>query len=128
MGHRIYACWGSPSAVKLVCLQICCLLFTCARCQEKMISKGSVTEPPWPSASPDLKTRFQRVILSIFLGIITGLVFSLIFASLVRWFVKYINRTPILKSPVVFSPKIPPKTLQLALANETQLIGSSPNG
>ncbi|CAI9093079.1 OLC1v1028487C1 [Oldenlandia corymbosa var. corymbosa] len=38
------------------------------------------------------------------------------------------NPTPILKGPVVFSPKIPPNTLQLALSSETQLLGSSPNG
>ncbi|KAI3989416.1 hypothetical protein MKX01_032518 [Papaver californicum] len=38
------------------------------------------------------------------------------------------NRTTILKGPVVFSPKIAPKTLQLALSNENQLLGSSPNG
>lgn len=38
------------------------------------------------------------------------------------------NRTPIFKGPVVFSPKITPKTLQCAIENETQLLGSSPNG
>ncbi|CAA2955160.1 inactive leucine-rich repeat receptor kinase CORYNE [Olea europaea subsp. europaea] len=37
-------------------------------------------------------------------------------------------RSPNLKGPVVFSPKIPTETLQSALANETQLLGSSPNG
>lgn len=38
------------------------------------------------------------------------------------------SKTPILKGPVVFSPKIAPKTLESALSNETQLLGSSPNG
>lgn len=38
------------------------------------------------------------------------------------------NRTPIFKGPVVFSPKINPKTLQCAIENEAQLLGSSPNG
>lgn len=117
----------STSVTNMVFLLICSLLFSCARCQEKMV-KDSSTEPPWPSRSPAFKIRFQRIILSVFLGIIAGLIFSLLFALLVRWFVRYINRTPILKGPVVFSPKIPPKTLQLALANETQLLGSSPNG
>ncbi|KAL3511502.1 hypothetical protein ACH5RR_030903 [Cinchona calisaya] len=118
----------SSSATKvLVFLLICGSLFSCAQCQEKM-TEDSSAEPPWPSTSPGFKTRFRRIILSIFLGIVTGLIFSLLFALLVRWFVRYINRTPILKGPVVFSPKIPPKTLQLALANETQLLGSSPNG
>lgn len=42
--------------------------------------------------------------------------------------VQYINKTPILKGPVIFSPQITPKTLQSALANENQLLGSSPNG
>lgn len=118
----------SSSAVRVLAfLLICSLLFSCAQCQEKMIKESS-TQPPWPSRSPAFKIKFQRIILSISLGIITGLIFSLLFALLVRWFVRYINRTPILKGPVVFSPKIPPKTLHLALANETQLLGSSPNG
>ncbi|OMO85013.1 hypothetical protein COLO4_21788 [Corchorus olitorius] len=38
------------------------------------------------------------------------------------------NQTPILKGPVIFSPKISAKTLQSALANENQLLGSSSNG
>lgn len=71
--------------------------------------------------------RRQRIILSILFGVITGLVFSILFACLLRCFIRYINRTPILKGPVVFSPKISPKTLQSALANENHLLGSSPN-
>ncbi|KAL5717356.1 non-specific serine/threonine protein kinase [Ranunculus cassubicifolius] len=38
------------------------------------------------------------------------------------------NRTPILKGPVIFSPKIASNTLQLALASENQLLGFNPNG
>lgn len=38
------------------------------------------------------------------------------------------NRTPILKGPVTFSPNIAPKTLQSALASENQFLGSSSNG
>ncbi|RYR60201.1 hypothetical protein Ahy_A04g017268 [Arachis hypogaea] len=43
-------------------------------------------------------------------------------------FSRYLNRTPILKGPVIFSPKIAPKTLQSALAKDNHLLGSSPNG
>ncbi|EXB81207.1 Inactive leucine-rich repeat receptor-like protein kinase CORYNE [Morus notabilis] len=70
----------------------------------------------------------KRITLSIVLGIFTGLMGSLLFALLVRCFVRYINRTPILKGPVIFSPKIDPKTLQSALQSENQLLGSSPSG
>lgn len=115
---------GSSKALRLIFLFICCLEeISYVQGQEKSIRNASME-----SRSPAFKNRFQRTILSILFGVITGLVFSLLFAFLVRWFVRYINRTPILKGPVVFSPKIPAKTLQLALSNETQLLGSSPNG
>lgn len=115
---------GSEALKLLVLLLICCVEVSYVLGQEK-----SVRDPPMAlSSSPDFKARFQRIVLSIFFGIITGLIFSLLFALLVRWFVRYINRTPILKGPVVFSPKIPAKTLQVALSNETRLLGSSPNG
>ncbi|VFQ60885.1 unnamed protein product [Cuscuta campestris] len=66
--------------------------------------------------------------LSILLGVLTGLISALFFAWAVRCFIRYINKPPILKGPVVFSPKIIPKTLQAALSNEPQLLGSSCNG
>lgn len=85
----------------------------CVECQRRMIIS---TAPP----------QSQRVFLSILFGMLTGLICALLFAWLVRSFVRYINKPPILKGPVVFSPKIPAKTLQSALiANDTQLLGSS---
>ncbi|KAM5568344.1 inactive leucine-rich repeat receptor-like protein kinase CORYNE [Rosa sericea] len=87
------------------------------------------TEPPSPSKHPHSKNNeLERIILSLVLGVLTGLILALISAFIVHCFVRYISRTPILKGPVIFSPKIAPKTLQLALANENQLLGSSPNG
>lgn len=38
------------------------------------------------------------------------------------------KQTPILKGPVVFSPKITPKSLHGALGSGIQLLGSDPNG
>ena len=62
------------------------------------------------------------------LGLVTGLMGSILFACLIRSFVRYLNKTPILKGPVIFSPIIDPKTLHHALKNENQLLGSNPHG
>lgn len=113
--------------LNLVCLLVFCLLNTCVECEESLFHHIS-TEPPAPSRVPGFKDKFQRIVLSILFGVLTGLVFAVLFAFLVRCFNRYIKRTPILKGPVVFSPKIAPKTLQSALATENQLLGSSPNG
>ncbi|KZV44074.1 inactive leucine-rich repeat receptor-like protein kinase CORYNE [Dorcoceras hygrometricum] len=75
-----------------------------------------------------VKNEVLRVSLSILFGIITGLVSAFLFALLVRCFIKYINRTPILKGPVVFSLRIPSKTLKSAFSDEPQLLGSGPSG
>ncbi|CAB4294709.1 unnamed protein product [Prunus armeniaca] len=104
----------------LLLLFIFCLRQETVQCQE--------TEPPSSSKQPHFKNQLQRIILSIVLGVVTGLICALLTALLVRCFLRYISRTPILKGPVIFSPKIDPKTLQLALTNENQLLGSSPNG
>ncbi|XP_057485580.1 LOW QUALITY PROTEIN: inactive leucine-rich repeat receptor-like protein kinase CORYNE [Actinidia eriantha] len=113
--------------LELVLLLIFCLCNTSVQCQTRPINHISA-EPPSPSRAPELKNKFQKIILSILFGIVTGLICSILFAFTVRCFIRYISRTPILKGPVIFSPKIDPKTLQLALANENQLLGSSPNG
>lgn len=105
----------------LLLLVLFCFGLETVQCQE--------TEPPSPSKHPHTKyNELQRIILSIVLGVLTGLICALVSAFIVRCFVRYISRTPILKGPVIFSPKIAPKTLQLALANENQLLGSSSNG
>lgn len=66
--------------------------------------------------------------ISIVSGILTGLVSALVLAFLVRSIVKFMKQTPILKGPVVFSPKITPKSLHAALSNGIQLLGSDLNG
>ncbi|XP_021845970.1 inactive leucine-rich repeat receptor-like protein kinase CORYNE isoform X2 [Spinacia oleracea] len=84
----------------------------------------SESSPP----APDLKIEVKRVALSIFSGLISGFFAAILVTAIIRGFVVFINRAPILKGPVVFSPKIDPKTLRLALDNENHLLGSSPNG
>ena len=82
-----------------------------------------------PPASPNsFKIGVKRVSLSILFGLIAGFVAALFVACVIRCFIQYINTTPILKGPVIFSPKIDPRTLRFALDNENQLLGSSPNG
>lgn len=113
--------------VLLLLFVIFCLCNQTMLCQE-MMSKNIGSEPPSPSVPHHFKNGFRRIILSVALGVLTGLIGALLFAYLVRSFLRYINRTPILRGPVIFSPKIDPKTLQSALANENQLLGSSSSG
>lgn len=104
-----------------------CLHNQTVLCQE-ITSKKIGSEPPSPSVPHHFKNGLRRIILSVALGVVTGLIGALLFACLVRSFLMYIHRTPILRGPVIFSPKIDPKTLQSALANENQLLGSSSSG
>lgn len=100
-------------------------------CKERQLIRhlSSQSQPPSPSSRPqEFKIGLKRIILSIVLGILTGLIGAILFALLVKVAVQYMNQTPILKGPVIFSPKISSKTLQSALANENQLLGSSSNG
>ncbi|CAA0831919.1 Inactive leucine-rich repeat receptor-like protein kinase CORYNE [Striga hermonthica] len=54
---------------------------------------------------------------------------ALLFALLLRYFVRHINRNPVLKvGPVIFFPSISRRTLNLALCKDPQLLGSSPSG
>ncbi|OVA09669.1 Protein kinase domain [Macleaya cordata] len=101
--------------------------FHTAKCQETM-TEHLFSESPSPSRVPEFKNNWRRIILSILFGCLTGFFVAILFACLIRVFILYMNRTPILKGPVVFSPKIAPRTLQLALSNENHLLGSSPNG
>ncbi|KAL7604949.1 inactive leucine-rich repeat receptor-like protein kinase CORYNE [Lactuca sativa] len=105
------------------------LLLYCVECHGATI-KRIPAAPPASERSPEFRGKLQRVMLSILLGSITGLVCALVCACLVRCVFIYMKRVPILKGPVVFSPEISPKTLQSALANEneSQVLGSSPNG
>ncbi|KAF5175909.1 Inactive leucine-rich repeat receptor-like protein kinase coryne [Thalictrum thalictroides] len=86
-----------------------------------------------PSSSPSSKVthlniRLRRIIVGVLFGCLTGLISAILFAFLIRLVLRYMNRTPILKGPIIFSPKIASTTLQLALSNENQLLGSSSNG
>ncbi|KAF4390595.1 hypothetical protein CsatB_022723 [Cannabis sativa] len=104
------------------------------RCQESSGTSRTnkiSSEPPSPSSSSrpsHFQNGVRRVILSIALGVLTGVGGALVVAFMVGCFVRYNNRTPILKGPVIFSPKIDPKTLQSALSSENQLLGSSSTG
>ncbi|XP_028801748.1 inactive leucine-rich repeat receptor-like protein kinase CORYNE isoform X2 [Neltuma alba] len=95
------------------------------RLNEQNYSESGIAYPSSPSQD---REDFRKIIVSIVLGGVTGFVGSVLFALIVRCFVQYLNRTPILKGPVIFSPKISPKTLQSALAKENHLLGSSLNG
>ncbi|XP_075523947.1 inactive leucine-rich repeat receptor-like protein kinase CORYNE [Primulina tabacum] len=108
--------------LSMVVLFIFYLNIISAQCSSRM------SRPPLQFHVQNFKNEFQRISLSILFGIITGLVCAFLFALLVRCFIKYINRTPIIKDPVVFSLRIPSKTLKSALSNEPELLGSSPNG
>lgn len=128
---------SSSLARELLAFQPLFLLFlfslhhNTVQCQGRL-SKHVSSEPPSPSRpspSPSgYKDDPRKIIFSMVLGAVTGLFCSVLFALVVRCVVRYLNRTPILKGPVIFSPKIAPKTLQSALAKENHLLGSSPNG
>ncbi|XP_028076984.1 inactive leucine-rich repeat receptor-like protein kinase CORYNE [Camellia sinensis] len=107
----------------ILILVILCLCNASVQCKKRSINHLST-----PSRSPELQNSLQRIILSTFSGIITGLIFSLLFACIIGFFIRFIAKTPFLKGPVIFSPNIAPKALQSALANQNQLLGSSPNG
>ncbi|GAU14114.1 hypothetical protein TSUD_169380 [Trifolium subterraneum] len=92
---------------------------------EGRLSKNISSET---SSQSDYKDNPRKIIVSIVLGAVTGLIGSVVFAFVIRCIVRYLNRTPILKGPVIFSPKIASKTLQIALSKENHLLGSSPNG
>ncbi|XP_013612173.1 PREDICTED: inactive leucine-rich repeat receptor-like protein kinase CORYNE [Brassica oleracea var. oleracea] len=97
-----------------------------ASCRRRAVKHLS-TAPP---SSTPLESRITTkvIIVSIVSGVLTGFFSALALAFLVRCTVKYLKQTPILKGPVVFSPKITPKSLHAALANGIQLLGSDPNG
>ncbi|XP_050224012.1 inactive leucine-rich repeat receptor-like protein kinase CORYNE [Mercurialis annua] len=88
----------------------------------------STDQPPSPSRPSQFDSQLKKILLSVILGILTGLSGALLCAYVVRCLFRYMNRTPVLKGPVTFSPKIAPKTLQSALATENHLLGSSSNG
>ncbi|KAI4336521.1 hypothetical protein L6164_015037 [Bauhinia variegata] len=120
-----------PYLTKEICnsllLFLLSLHYTRVQCQGRL-SQHMSSEIPSPAGRSEYKNNLRNIILSIVLGAVTGLVGSVVFALVVRCFVQYLKKTPILKGPVIFSPKIAPKTLQSALAKENHLLGSSLNG
>ncbi|KAF5443624.1 hypothetical protein F2P56_036165 [Juglans regia] len=100
-----------------------CFHHAAAYCREKTTKHISSQPPP-----PKFQNGLRNILLSIALGALTGFLGALLFALIVRSVIRYLNRTPLLKCPVIFSPKITPMTLQAALANENHLLGSSSNG
>ncbi|KAG8649512.1 inactive leucine-rich repeat receptor-like protein kinase CORYNE [Manihot esculenta] len=129
MEKRRYSSQLTSKVTALLLLLSFCFHPIVVQCQESNIkmTRHLSSETP-PSRSPQFHTGLKRILLSIGLGVLTGLTGAVLCACVVRFFVRYMNRTPILKGPVTFSPNIAPKTLQSALASENQLLGSSSNG
>ncbi|KAL1550506.1 non-specific serine/threonine protein kinase [Salvia divinorum] len=115
---------GASKELKMIVLVAFCLNIVSAECVDRL-SKNFSGEPLPP---PSLKSRLRRIFLSIALGSVTGLIGALFLALLFRHFVKYVNRAPILKGPLLFSPRISVRTLRSALSNSSELLSSSPTG
>ncbi|AED91877.1 Protein kinase superfamily protein [Arabidopsis thaliana] len=92
---------------------------TSTSCRRRTVKHLSTTS----TSSTPLESRITSkvIVISIVSGILTGLVSALVLAFLVRSIVKFMKQTPILKGPVVFSPKITPKSLHAALSNVKRL-------
>ncbi|KAJ8759384.1 hypothetical protein K2173_006904 [Erythroxylum novogranatense] len=135
MEKRRYSTVISWKAIALL-LFILFFLHKTVECQQRSRNRirrrlSTLPSSPSPSTRPSFNNGLKRILLSVILGVLTGLSGSILFAfavRLIRSFVLYMNRTPILKGPVIFSPKIDPKTLQSALLTENRLLGSSTNG
>lgn len=125
MGRKRHELGSSSSkALKVVVLLALCLNIVSSECVDRL----SKSEPRPQLGPPSLKNRLRRIFLSIVIGIVTGLISALLLALLFRHFVKYVNRTPVLRGPVLFSPRISVRTLRSALSSSSQLLGSSSSG
>lgn len=107
-------------------------LFSGAECgvqTDALVGSSSEHFVSFPETS-HFKNGFRRILLSVALGVVTGLTGAVLSVWFIRSLVGYLNRTPLLEGPLIFSPKIDADALQSALRNETQLLGSSssPNG
>lgn len=100
-------------------------LFSCGGFQTHALVASSDHLVPFPETTSHFKNGFQRILLSVALGVVTGFAGAFLSAWFIRTLVSYLNRTPLLEGPLIFSPKIDPDALQSALRNETQLLGSS---
>ncbi|XP_072969334.1 inactive leucine-rich repeat receptor-like protein kinase CORYNE [Typha angustifolia] len=98
---------------------------------EPIFSQSPTPSPPSKISKTPSTAHLCRILLGILFGSLTGFVLAVVFLFLIHLIVQHTNRPPILKGPVVFSPVISPKALQLALSGEmqsTQLLGLNPNG
>lgn len=111
-------------ALRIVVFLSFCMNIVSTECVDRL-SKNFSGEPPPPLG---LRSRLRRIFLSIALGTVTGLICALLTSLLFRHFVKYVNRTPMLKGPVLFSPRISARTLRTALSNNSQFLSSSSTG
>lgn len=104
----------------------CFPLFSAANCgvQTDPLLASSHHFVPFPKTS-HIKNGFQRILLSVALGLVTGLTAAFLSVWFIRTLLGYLNRTPLLQGPLIFSPKIDADSLQSALRNQTQLLGSS---
>ncbi|PKU75087.1 inactive leucine-rich repeat receptor-like protein kinase CORYNE [Dendrobium catenatum] len=99
-------------------------------------SDSNLSQPPSSSPPSNLhpsssRASLRRILLGILFGSLTGAVASIVFLFSIRLFLLFANRTPILKGPVIFTPKISPKSLKVIFSGNDeslQMLGSSPNG
>ncbi|KAK1270112.1 Inactive leucine-rich repeat receptor-like protein kinase CORYNE [Acorus gramineus] len=93
-----------------------------------LLSSQTLAETPSPpsNAAPAQTHHhhhhpLRRILLGVLFGSVTGASLAALFALAVRTFLLVMNRTPILRGPVVFSPKINPKTLESAVVASDRL-------
>ncbi|ERN06213.1 inactive leucine-rich repeat receptor-like protein kinase CORYNE [Amborella trichopoda] len=119
----------------LLQLFLLCYLFPLCQSRETLSFHQST---PWKKAlSPSSnlhgnRSQPKRIALGVLLGTITGFLSAVLVATFIRISIFYLSRTPILKGPVIFSPKITSKTI-ISLIQENplpdcNLIGSNSNG
>ncbi|GLJ45072.1 hypothetical protein SUGI_0948790 [Cryptomeria japonica] len=96
---------------------------------------GILGQSPSPSRLPsgyNVRHRSRRLVLGIVFGSLTGLAAAGIVATFMRAAVIYLNRTPLIRGPIVFDPRIGPKVLsflgQGGCLDEADLVGVGPNG
>ncbi|KAG0476754.1 hypothetical protein HPP92_013595 [Vanilla planifolia] len=98
---------------------------------DQTFSRTPTPSPPFRPLSSSTRASLRQILLGVLLGSLTGAFSSIIFLFLIRLFLLLANRTPILKGPVTFSPKISPKALKSVVSvnvGSPQILGSFPNG
>lgn len=94
-------------------------------------------QSPSPSRLPtengyNVRHRSRKLVLGIVLGSLTGIAAAGFVVGIIRTAVTYINRTPLVKGPMVFDPWIGSKLLpfvgQEGCLDEADLMGVGPSG